>query len=382
MKNIALYTILLLSIFTSGCGGSSSVSLEEFSVSSYNPQYAKGFEIMKSKRGESSMLKIYNPWQGSSDDEQMLLFISRNQEKPPVGFKGQVVKAPIRRVVCMSSSHVAMMQSIDEIRRVVGVSGINYISNKHINEHKLCGEVRDVGYDTNMNFELILAIQPDIVLLYGVSGENTIVTGKLAELGIPYLYIGEYAEELPLGKSEWLIAIAEMVNKQVHGKKVFDGISRRYNALKESVKSDVSKPKVMLNTPYQDVWFMPSNRNYMVRLIEDAGGKYIYEGDNSNSSMPIDLEEAYKLAQEADVWLNVGLVNSMSELKQQNSKFASMPAVVSNRVYNSNGRQSLGGGSDFWESGTVTPDIVLSDLITILNDTVSSDNLYYYKQLR
>ena len=136
----------------------------------------------------------------------------RDSAKAPADFAGQAVKAPVRHVVCMSSSHVAMFDAIGQVRRVSGVSGIDYISNPYVREHRLCGEVRDVGYDTNLNFELLAAMRPDLMLLYGVTGENTVVTGKLRELGIPYVYIGDYVEESPLGKAEWLVLAAEPVS--------------------------------------------------------------------------------------------------------------------------------------------------------------------------
>ena len=63
----------------------------------------------------------------------------------------------------MSSSHVAMFDAIGQIRRVCGVSGIDYISNAYVNEHRCCGEVLDVGYDTNLNFERLAAMQPDLM---------------------------------------------------------------------------------------------------------------------------------------------------------------------------------------------------------------------------
>jgi len=48
----------------------------------------------------------------------------------------------------------------------------------------------------------------------------------------------------------------------------------------------------MLNTPYRDTWFMPSSRSFMVRLIEDAGGEYVYTKNDSDTSVAVDLEEA------------------------------------------------------------------------------------------
>ncbi len=48
----------------------------------------------------------------------------------------------------------------------------------------------------------------------------------------------------------------------------------------------------MLDTPYGDRWFMPSTESYVVRLITDAGGDYIYKKNTGNASTPIDFEEA------------------------------------------------------------------------------------------
>lgn len=57
----------------------------------------------------------------------------------------------------------------------------------------------------------------------------------------------------------------------------------------------------------------------MVRLIEDAGGEYVYTKNASNTSVAVDLEEAYLLASSADTWINVGPCNTLanSRLKPQ-----------------------------------------------------------------
>ena len=48
-----------------------------------------------------------------------------------------------------------------------------------------------------------------------------------------------------------------------------------------------------------------------MRLITDAGGDYIYKKNTGNASTSIDMEEAYLLASDADVWLNVGMANTL-----------------------------------------------------------------------
>ena len=53
----------------------------------------------------------------------------------------------------------------------------------------------------NINYELLLSLDPDLVLLYGVNGASA-MESKLEELDIPFMYVGDYLEESPLGKAE------------------------------------------------------------------------------------------------------------------------------------------------------------------------------------
>ena len=209
MKPFLRLIPILAAALAVGCSGPAKHVLSDFTTDVYTPSHASGFDIRGTDKGASTLVSIRNPWQGGTNVEQHLLIL-RDDAKAPADFAGQVVKAPVRHVVCMSSSHVAMFDAIGQAKRISGVSGIDYISNPYVREHRLCGEVRDVGYDTNLNFELLAAMRPDIMLLYGVTGENTVITSKLRELGIPYIYIGDYVEESPLGKAEWLVIAAEL----------------------------------------------------------------------------------------------------------------------------------------------------------------------------
>ena len=50
-----------------------------------------------------------------------------------------------------------------------------------------------MGFDGNVNYELLLGLEPDLVLLYGVNAASG-MESRLRELGIPFAYIGEYLE--------------------------------------------------------------------------------------------------------------------------------------------------------------------------------------------
>ena len=360
------------------CSCGSSSNIEDFNLSVYTPNYATGFRILGAEGQQSTLIRITNPWQSATDVETML-FIARAGEKAPFGFRGQVLHSDAKRIVCMSSSHIAMLDVMESVGNVVGVSGKDFITNPYIaaNRHSIA----DVGYDSNINFELLVAQRPDIVLLYGVTGACS-MQSKLEELGIPYIYIGEYVEEDPLGKTEWLIVIAEIIGKREQGIAYFSEVPKRYNHLQSMAAAAISpQPKVMLNTPYADSWFMPSTSSYLARLIADAGGDYIYKKNTSNHSQPIDVEEAALLTTEADIWLHVEGVSSLKDLRQQYPKFAKMPCVQRGEIYNCDKRSVLGGGNDYWESGVVQPDVVLRDLIKIFHPELVSEEFVYYRKI-
>lgn len=101
----------------------------------------------------------------------------------------------------------------------------------------------------------------------------------------------------------------------------------------------------MLNTPYGDNWFMPSTESYVARLIKDAGGDYIYKKNTGNASAPIDLEEAYLLASQVDMWLHVGMANTLDELRAACPKFTDTRCFRNGYVYNNNARTNAAGAT-------------------------------------
>lgn len=376
MKNTVYILALIL---LAGCSRAGE-SIDDFSQEIYLPQYASGFKILGQPGSESTLIEVYNPWQGA-DSVVTRLLIERDGADVSPDFDGQVIKGDAKRIVTLSSTHIAMLDAVGAVSSVVGVSGLDYIMNPDIQVRR--NEVSDIGYEGNINTELLVALNPDIVLLYGVNGASSI-EGKLKELGIPYMYVGDYVENSPLGKAEWMVALSEIIGQRAEGEKAFAGIPERYNDLKNKVADSVlDAPSVMFNTPYGDSWFMPSTESYMVRLVKDAGGDYIYKKNMGNASLPIDLEEAYQLTSDADMWLNVGTVNSLDELKLVCPKFTDTRCFRNGDVYNNNFRTNSSGGNDFFESAIVHPDVVLSDLIKIFHPGLLSDTtLTYYHILK
>ncbi len=370
------FSIILALLFAS-CAHKSD-SLADFNETLYTPSEASGFTITGKDGSESTLLTVSNPWQGA-DSVASYLFIARAGDEAPLAFDGQILDGEAQRIVTTSSTHIAMLEALGASDRIVGVSGINFITNPEIQKRR--DDIADIGYEGNFDYEALLASDPDIVLLYGVNGANS-MESKLRELEIPYIYIGDYLEESPLGKAEWIVPMAEIIGERQKGEQTYAAIANRYNELKKKVADNaVDAPSVMLNVPYGDSWFMPSADSYMAQLITDAGADYIYKKKTGNTSLPIDLEEAYTLASQADFWLNVDQMTSLSTLAAKCPKFTDTRVFRNGSVYNNTQRANAAGGNDFFESGITNPDLILRDLITIFHPELSNDSLYYYRKL-
>ena len=184
MKNIFTY-IFTLTLLAGCAGGGVPFDHTLFSEVIYSPTHATGFEIRSCEEGNSTLIVVKNPWQGADDVEQMLL-IDRDGTFNTSGTDIQRIDHDAKRIICMSSSYVAMLSTIGKQEAIAGVSGINFISDKYVAANS--DKIGDVGYDNNINYEMVVALNPDLVLLYGVMGASG-MESKLRELGIPYLYL-------------------------------------------------------------------------------------------------------------------------------------------------------------------------------------------------
>ena len=108
----------------------------------------------------------------------------------------------------------------------------------------------------------------------------------------------------------------------------------------------------------------------------------MYRSKILRQSTPIDLEEATAMVDNADYWLNPGSITSLESLCSQLPRLADAPCVKAGAVWNNNRRSTPGGGNDFFESGIMHPDIILSDLIHIFHpELIDGYEPQYYTRL-
>ena len=270
------------------------------------------------------------------------------------------VTAPVRSIVCMSSSYIGFLDALECDSVVTAVSGLAYVSDPEVRAHAV-----DVGYDAALDYETLLKLRPDLVLTYAVSAAEPPYLQKLRDLGIRTAVIHEHLESHPLARAEYIKFFGLLTGRAVLADSLFADIRDRYLSM---VKETEAPKKVLVNIPYADQWYIPGGDNYMTRLIRDAGGEVLGAVPVRFESSVISVEKAFELAQEADCWLNPGWCATKDQLRSVHPIFADFP-VLGKPVWNNTKQTTPGGGNAFWETGPARPDLILEDLRAIFDGT-------------
>ncbi len=302
----------------------------------------------------------------------------------PVDFKDAVLlDTPAKRIVCISTNHIAQMQVLGLVDRISGVANVSLLYDSAVRAKVKAGTIVDLG-SNELNFEQLAALEPSFVFTYGIYDGGDKLLNKLNTLHIKSVLNLDYMEQDPLGRAEWIKFVAAFYNREVEADSIFRGIEANYLNLVNKAKQLHDRPTVFCNIPFKDVWYMPCGENYMARLIADAGGDFLWSDAKATNglNLSLDYEAVYGHAANADIWLVNGFSASLHDIAVADKKNTHFAAFKNGRVYNNDTRNTPAGGFDFWESGGVHPDWVLADLIYIFHPQVLPGyKLYYYRKL-
>jgi len=341
----------------------------------YKPLYANNFFIVR-------------------EDGEKVLYL-----KDPVSKKEtRHVIHKVKRVVCLSTTHIAYLDAINETRSIVGVSGRQYIYNDKLRN------ATDVGYESAIDYESLMALEPDVVFAYAVPGQPADYIQKIRQLGMNVIEVPEHLEDHPLGKAEFLVAFAAFFDKEVMAMEQFHWIYETYEEYRllarqtvtlrqrrkavedgssslDSLNTPFKPVKILINAPFKDVWYVPGTESHLHILIRDAGG-IILGSENGKKTAVMSTEQAYIHALKADYWLHPNQFSNLSSLAALDPRFAEIEAFRKGNVWNNNLRSTPEGGSDYFESGAVSPHLILADLIAIFYpDALPKHKFVYYRKL-
>lgn len=304
------------------------------------------------------------------------------------------IDGPMDNIVCMSTSHVAFLSETDRASAITGVSGAGFLSDPELKGRQ---DLAEVGYDATFDYEMVMRLDPDVVLAYSVSSVEPQYVSRLRSMGISVFVLYDHLEQHPLARAEYVRVAGALTGARDVSDSLFRSVSEKYMGMAAAVADSIGRrpesgsaggpildshvrPGVLLNLPYSDMWYVPGAENYMSALIRDAGGEVLGAAKGSAASSVISVEDAYRLSRKADFWLNTGNCTSRKQIESLHPLFPRFgPMRRTHSVFNNVARVNAAGGNDFWESGAAHPEMILSDLIAIFRGEAGDGSaLHYY----
>ncbi|XRP96554.1 ABC transporter substrate-binding protein [Methanocaldococcus sp. 16A] len=324
--------------------------------------------------GESYAYKIVEDATG-----QRLLLKNESQPIPSwaEGKYDKVINVPLKRVVVMSSTHIALMEPLNDDGSVIGsVKGIMWGGTykwyfDDIKEGLNNGSIIDVGSSYSPNYDLIINISPQVVFVYpGYSGDAIIA--KCKELNITYVADAEYLEDSYLARCEWVKMFAAFYNKEDVASKYFTRIEKRALNVKRLTRN-TNRPLVAWgkNYPKYGGTYVPKAQSYVAKaIIDDCHGDYIFKDIPGTGSACIDYETFAERAKDADIWVVPSSTTWLSTFKDDHPGYENFKAVQNGRLFCIS--------DDYWQLGLMNTDEVLMDLATILHPDVFKGRTTHY----
>ena len=372
------YSILILSILLLACNNND--TKKDNITENENEIQISDAELFKiHETDQYTILSIYNK-AGMHKDSYYL--IDRDKEINDSMKDRNIIRTPVQNIVCLSTTHIAFVDMLDETDKVTAISGSQYIYNKTLKARIETDEVKDVGYENALDFELLLKLKPDVVTVYDINGTISPIINKIKKFNIPVVQINEYMESSLLAQTEWLKFFGELFDKRSIAYEKFNKIKQNYGNLLKLTDTITNRPKVLLNMPWKGTWYIPGGKSNIAQLIDDAGGGYIWNDLDERHNIPLNIEDVYLKAREADIWLNPGQASSIDDIIKTDSRLKDFMPVKNITAFNRINKVSESGANDYMETGTVRPDLILKDMIKILHPHLLPEHeFYYYKKL-
>jgi iron complex transport system substrate-binding protein len=342
--------------------------------------YATGFAV---EYFNHYKVVLVLPWPGA---EEPLEFVLVQCGTPaPDGYDAeQVVSIPVNRFVGMSTSILPHLEAQGVLDRLVGMDTTLFVHNESILERAQAGEIVEIGgggSGTDINTELVLELEPDVVMAQEFFAGGTTFS-SLREAGVTTVLNADYADTTPLGQAEWGKFVALFFNTEALAAEIFDGVAERYQELQALTAEVESRPTVITASPYNEIWFMPGGDSTVAMLLADAGADFLW-ADETGTSFPLDFEVVFDRGIDADYWVNINQFwNTTADMLADDARFAEFAAYQNGNLWNNNARMNPNGGNDYFESGFANPDVILADLIAIFHpDLLPDHELVYYQRL-
>jgi len=380
MKIIKLLILLLI---VSACKNETKNEiLEPKETKQIALKYAEGFKITPSNHGK--IIEITKAWPKAEKTYTYLLLTKEQAAKTTYNkadYDGVII-TPISKTVVTSTTHIPALELLGVEETLIGFPGTDYVSSEKTRQLIDEKKIRELGKNEGINTEVLLELNPDVVVGFGVDGINK-TFGIIKKAGIPVIYNGDWVESSALAKAEWIKFFGVLFNKEKEADSIFNTIESDYLAAKEIAKLAEHRPTVLSGAMHKDVWYLPNGSSSEAQFLKDANVNYLWSETTGNGSLALSFEVVLDKAKDADLWLSPSYYSSLKQLEDSNSLYTNFEAFKKQNIYSFANTTGATGGVLYYELGTARPDLVLKDLIKICHPELLEDYTpYFFKKLK
>lgn len=281
------------------------------------------------------------------------------------------------RLASISTTHIPMVQALDAMNQLVGAGYTNYMTDLDVHERLEDGRLRAITSSDKLNFEVVIDVQPDVLLVYPYGNENY---SRYEQAGIEILPISEYAESHPLGRAEWIKVFGLLTGNYSEACKIFDALAESYEATRLRAAGSENRPLVFTGSFYKGRWSAPGGDSFVASFIEDAGAQYAFAEYPGSENVELDFERVLEKISAADFFGKVlhreGQV-TRDDFLEENRRFELLNDFGDEQLFYCNSYTS-----DYFGRGLLEPHLMLADLYHVFHSSASdSVDFHYFKPL-
>lgn len=251
-----------------------------------------------------------------------------------------IMRQPVENLYLVATAAMDMFDSLDAVDtiRLSGQKEGNWYI-ESANEAMADGKMLYAGKYNKPDYELIVSENCSLAIENMMISHSPEVIEMMEDFGIPVMIEYSSYESHPLGRVEWIKFFGALLGKEAEAEEAFE----KQVAILEKVTADEKTDQTVA------FFFITSNglvqvrqsSDYVPKMIELAGGKYIFENlgdpESSRSTMNMQVEEFYNSAKDVDFIIYNssidGGVNSIEELLDKCAVLEDFKAVQNGNVW-------------------------------------------------
>jgi iron complex transport system substrate-binding protein len=368
MKNINFIPVLIYILISISCKNEV-IKVDIKHRFENNIKYANGFDII-TKNGIKKLI-IKSPYQNSKDVFEYQIknkTVSKNINK-----NNLIIEVPITKIVVTSTTHIPMVELLNEEATLIGFPYSKYVSSEKTRQLIDSGNITEIGKENSLNTEILLDLEPEIVVGYSVSSADKSLT-TIKKAGINVIYNGDWLEETPLGRAEWIKFFGVLFNKEKQADSIFKIIETNYLEAKKIALTAIKKPTILSGAIMsKDIWNLPAGDSFVAQFLKDANLDYLWKNSKGKGSLSLSFESVFDKGANADFWIAPGYFSTKEQLLNSNQIYTKFKAFENGNIYTPSTKKGTTGGVIYYELAPTRPDLVLKDIIKITNTDLLPD---------